>query len=257
LLFAFETNCHEGNFLKKNKSWIKSKFPFLVDLLIKYQDFRLRLKSPRTVFTEIYQNNYWGDTNSVSGVGSNFEQTEMVRLFLPTLVKDLEIHRLLDVPCGDFFWMKEVDLRSVSYTGGDIVEALIATNLKKYAGENRQFLVLDILQDKIPTSDLIFCRDCFVHFSFKDAFNAIHNFSSSGSKYLAATTFPQRDRNKDILTGQWYPINLQLPPFNFPEPIQIINENFTLKDGAYRDKSLGVWRISDLPSHFAAGNQGH
>jgi hypothetical protein len=35
---------------------------------------------------------------------------------------------MLDAPCGDFNWMKEVDLSAVHYTGGDIVEPLVNSN---------------------------------------------------------------------------------------------------------------------------------
>jgi hypothetical protein len=42
-------------------------------------------------------------------------------------------------------------------------------------------------------------------------------------------------------------LNLQLPPFNFPAPLRLIEENCTEDGGKYADKSLGLWRLSDLP----------
>jgi hypothetical protein len=41
---------------------------------------------------------------------------------------------------------------------------------------------------------------------------------------------------------------LTLPPFNFPQPIEVITEGCTENDGRYADKSLMLWNISDLPA---------
>ena len=71
---------------------------------------------------------------------------------------------MLDVPCGDFYWMRLVPL-DVDYTGGDIVSDIVARNQAQYGDERRRFLRLDLLQDPLPAADLIFCRDCLVHLS--------------------------------------------------------------------------------------------
>ena len=76
--------------------------------------------------------------------------------------------------------------------------------------------------------------------------NFVDNVSESGIKYLLTTTFPDRDHNPRISAGSWRPINLQIPPFSFPEPIKIINEECTESGGIYKDKSLGLWKIADI-----------
>jgi hypothetical protein len=53
--------------------------------------------------------------------------------------------------------------------------------------------------------------------------------------------------NADIQTGGWRPINLQLPPYNLPKPIKLIDERCPLED--YRDKSLGLWKTADIPDY--------
>ena len=50
--------------------------------------------------------------------------------------------------------------------------------------------------------------------------------------------------------GKWRTLNFNLPPFDFPEPMLVINEKCTEADGAFKDKSLGVWRLADLPLHL-------
>jgi len=100
--------------------------------------------------------------------------------------------------------------------------------------------------DSLPAVDMIFCRDCLVHFSYKDVLKALGNIKRSGARYLVTTTFPGREDIVDIETGAWRPLDLCAAPFNLPPPIRIINERCTEGDNQFTDKSLGVWQIADL-----------
>jgi hypothetical protein len=201
------------------------------------------------IFTEIYSANQWGGKESVSGSGSDLLQTSVIRERLPALCREFDVHTMLDIPCGDFHWMKRVDLGTVAYTGADIVADLIVDN-SRYEKSNIRFCKLDLLEEKLPKVDLVLCRDCLVHFSFGDAFAALHNVCESGSTYLLATTFTSRQRNHDIATGQWRPLNLEHAPFSFPPPLKSINEECTECDGAFSDKSLGLWRVADIGAYL-------
>lgn len=207
---------------------------------------KYRHRSAKAVFTEIYHNNRWRSSESISGTGSEIQQTESLIPALDKLLADMEITSVLDLPCGDFNWMQKVNLRKVDYVGADIVEELIANNTRQYGHSNLQFIVLDLLADALPKTDLIIARDCLVHFSFEDAGKAIKNIKASGSKYLLATTFTDCRLNQDIVTGHWRPLNLQEKPFCFPAPLQTINENCTEDNGRYKDKSLALWDIADI-----------
>ena len=55
----------------------------------------------------------------------------------------------------------------------------------------------------------------------------------------------------DIPQGAWRPVNLTKPPFLLPAPQSVILEECTEEDGAYADKALAVWRLSDLPLELA------
>src|SRR5262245_49835393 len=199
------------------------------------------------LFTEIYDKNTFGGTESRSGHGSSLANTAAIRAALPALLAKLAIRTLLDIPCGDFHWLKEVDLGSVRYIGADIVGALIRENDRNYGREGRIFVTLDITRDALPYADLILCRDCLVHFSDEDIFRAITNLRRSGAKYLLTTTFTDRSSNEDILTGGWRPLNLQIAPFCFPEPITVICEDYHDQGGAWADLSLGLWEVATLP----------
>lgn len=201
--------------------------------------------SASEIFGDIYRSNYWGNSDSRSGAGSDLVQTLVVRAELPRIVKEFNIGKMLDIPCGDWHWMKEASIK-VDYIGADIVPEIIKRNTELYSNDRCKFRTLDLIQDDLPMVDLIFSRDVLVHLSFEDIFSALSNIDRSGSKYLLTTTFSSRETNVDIPTGRWRPINLQKAPFHFPEPLQLINENCTEGDGSWGDKSLGLWKISDL-----------
>ena len=213
-----------------------------------------QVKSMREVFTEIYRNNLFGGRDSRSGTGSDLIQTAEIRQRLPTLLKEIGVQTMLDIPCGDFHWMKEVDL-GVDYTGADVVVEIVNRNQRLYGHEKCRFMTLDLVQDSLPKVDLVFCRDVLVHFSFADIFATLLNMKRSGSEYLLTTTFTDRSTNIDIPTGHWRPLNLQIAPFKFPAPVAIINEKCTEGDGSWGDKSLGLWKICDIPVAAPAERQ--
>lgn len=212
----------------------------------RYVRYQLKSKSTEDTFTDIYRNKGFGGKDSVSGPGSDVHQTKVITIELPTLFKALNISTMLDIPCGDFHWMKSVDLNNIDYTGADIVKELIQKNSAKYARDGVRFQYLNLIKDRLPKVDLIFCRDCLVHFSFADIGLALDNVCNSQSDYFLTTTFTGRKDNHDIVTGQWRAINLELNPFGLPKPLKIIHEGCTENDGAYGDKALGLWRIADI-----------
>jgi hypothetical protein len=95
-------------------------------------------------------------------------------------------------------------------------------------------------------ADLIFVRDCLVHFSDEDVKTALRQICSSGCKYFLTTIFPDSKKNLPIETGEWRPLNLLIPPFNLPLPIEVFSEGCSENDGKYADKSLGLWHLDQL-----------
>lgn len=202
-------------------------------------------KSPKETFTFIHDTNFWSGNDSISGGGSDLQHTQILIQELGNLIKEKQFKSILDIPCGDFVWMQYVDLKGVNYIGGDIVDDLIAnTNENFKERSNVRFQVLDLLSDSLPTADVLLVRDCLVHLSNKDIIKALRNIQNSECTYLLSTTFPNHETNKDIVTGDWRVLNLERPPFNFPKPHALLNEGF--KHDQYHDKSLGLWKISEL-----------
>lgn len=197
-------------------------------------------------FKFIYETNHWKGNSSLSGQGSDKKQVEKIIDVLPKLIKEYNVKSILDIPCGDFNWMQDVDLSNIQYVGADIVGDIVQTNIANYSALNRSFYKLNLINDFLPRVDLIFCRDCFVHLSNDDIIKSIKNIKLSRSKLLLTTTFTLCNNNVDIVTGDWRILNLNNYPFCFPNPLQIINENCTEGNNTYNDKSLGLWLINDL-----------
>ena len=201
-------------------------------------------------FRKIFDENAWGNTESVSGEGSNLERTRVVRAALPGLLARHNVRSILDAPCGDFYWMKEVALGDIDYMGADIVQEIIDRDIELYAGPKRRFVLCDLVSDPLPAADLILCRDCLVHLPYSETWKALENFKRSGATWLLTTTFTGPRENHDIALGDWRAINLEQPPYNFPRLVEVINEESDEVDeelGAFPDKSLGLWRLADLP----------
>ena len=195
-------------------------------------------------FRHIYKSNHWSETESVSGPGSTLEETEPIRRELPSLLKELGATSLLDLPCGDFHWMQHTDLAGIDYIGGDLVGELIERNQAQHARDGVSFRKLDLVHDKLPQVDAVLCRDCLVHLSLTDMQAALVNISRSGAKWLLTTNFPSVSQNDDIVTGQWRPVNMTLPPLNLAQPTEIITENCL--ENEFADKTLGLWLVEKL-----------
>lgn len=199
-------------------------------------------------FSEVYEKNIFGGRESRSGEGSDLLQTEVIRREIPKVIQANSITSLLDAPCGDWYWMKHTELGVERYFGVDIVERLISKNRREFGSATATFHCMNLVGDDLPQADLILCRDCLVHLAFEDALKIVANFKRSGAKFLLTTTFVQHKQNNELhgVDDFWRPLNLQLPPFGFPNPVSLINEGCTEEEGRYKDKCLGLWRLSDI-----------
>jgi hypothetical protein len=221
------------------------RFQRLIWKNIFYKRNEFAYKDDTNVFSIIYKNNFWGSRESYSGGGSQINTTKTIREKLPLLWKQYMIKTFLDAPCGDYNWMKEIKKDDIVYIGGDIVNELIEQNNKKYRAENVSFKVIDITQDILPTVDMIFCKDCLQHLSYKNIFKVLNNFKKSDSKYLLTTSYPLTLSNWDIFDGDYRPLNLRIKPFNLPKPLIKIHE----KSKGYcieKDKFMYLYKLDDI-----------
>jgi hypothetical protein len=195
------------------------------------------------VFQLAYATRVWGSAESGSGIGSELAATENVSAYLPELFQRLQVSKFLDAPCGDWNWMRRVDLSGVDYFGGDVVSSVVTKNKQEYARPGVRFIHADLTKDPLPTVDMIMCRDCWVHLSFEDIAAMLKNFRRTGARWLLVSNTPSQNRNQNKATGiDWRHLNLHLPPFNFPAKIEGRKDHYP--DVPFE---IALWRLAELP----------
>lgn len=221
-----------------------------------YTEYKLRHRlikntaSSEFIFTSVYQNNSWNNSESISGVGSTVLHTRKIISELPAFLEKFNVNSILDAPCGDFNWMKYVNLGSISYLGADVVKELVDQNNAKYRSSNVRFINLDICKDPLPSVDLIFVRDCLVHFDYLSINLFIKNLLNSDIRFILITNFPITTNNYDITMGNFRFLNLKARPFFFPDELDILWEESIESNGQCPDKSLFLWSVDDVRKKF-------
>lgn len=215
----------------------------LVSRLGGAHDLRWRVTSRADVFARVYESQMWGSNESGSGTGSEARATASIVQELPALLRRLGVESLLDAPCGDWNWMKDVDLPVGKYYGVDIVPKVVDDLRSSFGDDRHEFRVADLTVDTLPGVDAILCRDCLVHVSNQDIALILGNFRRTGATWLLLNTYPEITANRNQFTGHnWRRLNFELPPFSFPEPLE------SVPDGGEVDPSrLALWRLEDLP----------
>ena len=192
-------------------------------------------KLKKKIFTSIYKSNHWVQNGnklsdehvSVSGHGSNIntDQFYMLKDNFIKIIKDYKISSILDMPCGDFLWIKRIiENKDIDYLGVDIVEELIINNKKKYQSKNINFQTCDIIDFKTNKYfDLIIIRDLFIHIKNNDIIKILDNLKLMNVKYIALNTYSDIINN-DVVVGQHRKVNLLKEPFNLDKPIHFFQD---------------------------------
>jgi len=178
--------------------------------------------------------------------------TQPLRENLKGFLERHNITSMFDAPCGDYSWMSETPLpTNLKYIGGDIVESMIAENKNKYP--NVEFINFDLSQDAIPTVDLLFCRDCLIHFSLADITRTFENIVNSNVKYVMLTNyFPEIPANHDIGTGDFRPTDFTRAPFDFEPPIDYLLDWVPGTRNGDQKKTINLWSRGTIEKYLTA-----
>ena len=201
-------------------------------------------------FSRIYEKGHWtrGDKNHpLSGSGSSLKATQDLRSELPGLLRSLETGTLLDIGCGDFTWMQQVDLTGIRYIGADIVPSVVETNRARFGADDITFLHADAVSDPLPEADVVLIRETLFHLCFEDVRALLNNVLSSPRRWILMTSDSLSDFNADIRSGDFRLLNLQAAPFRLPAPSHRIDES-SVRPGRH----LGAWPAESVAAALKA-----
>ena len=109
----------------------------------------MRAQDMTNVFSQIYANDVWGtheNYDSLSGAGSTQAATCELAVQLSAFLRDVGCRYLVDIGCGDFNWMRNVE-GEFEYLGIDVVPRVIDANNKTHANDRRRFVCMDATLD--------------------------------------------------------------------------------------------------------------
>lgn len=200
----------------------------------------------KEIFESIIKNKRWRDT--VCGTGSTVKFTEPLRHNLKAFLEKHQLTSMLDAPCGDYSWMSITALPTgFDYMGADIVEDLVSANKIKYP--NIDFRQLDISQDHLPDVDVLFCRDCLIHFSFQDIKTTLTNIVRSNIKHVMLTNYPDIN-SPDINTGDFHKTNFTIDPINLGSPIDSIFDWIPGTANGDQKRCMSLWHRDAIEQYL-------
>ena len=208
--------------------------------------------SEKKKFSLIYKTKFWkykiGSNFSASGAGSDLEATINIRAGLELFFKKFSVKSILDIPCGDFYWMSKLNLDKYKYLGCDLVEQVITDNNLKYKNfKNVSFSQFDLINDDINiynNFDFLVIRDCLVHLEESQIRKILNKIFKSKIKFIALTSYEIKDNNISPQKGdRWRPINFLIEPYNLKKPFFKLNDQNELNSA--ENKKLLIWKTDE------------
>ena len=198
----------------------------------------------KIIFNLIFKSYHWRDyhkttiNESNSGVGSDLIVTKQLIKDLDIFFKNNQITSILDIACGDFFWMNKLisNNKHLNYLGLEIVKSIVKNNNKIFSNQNVNFKCSDVINEGLPQNyDFILVRDFLIHIKNTDIINLVQKIKKSNCKYFAINNFPNIKKNDEIKGyGHHRYVNIEIPPFNLTNAYKVIDDH---------DRKLNIYKI--------------
>jgi len=134
-----------------------------------------------------------------------------------------------------------------NYHGLDIVEETINNSNEKYKKKykNWKFTLLDLTNGNFPNDyELIISRDALQHLVLFNVYQVLKSFANvKNAKYLLVGSYLNSTRNRNIVAGDYFSINLFKPPFNLNQYVEIFKEK---NDNLYQKYLI----LYDIPNYL-------
>lgn len=209
---------------------------FIKNLLLKQSANNLN-----TLFDVVYETNYWG---SGSGSGSNENLCQGYVAFLQEFFKTHHIKSIVDAGCGDWQFSKNIDFSGITYQGFDVASFVINANTPRYSKDNISFHLYDGDFSKLPSADLLICKDVLQHLpiaKIKEFITILPRF-----KYALITNDIGTNNNTEILPTQGRTLDLREDPFYLDCSIVFEIQENCPKSWGIKSKPVMLWKNPKL-----------
>jgi hypothetical protein len=188
----------------------------------------------KSVFTNIYEKNLWGNNRNVmyngsSGLGSSIEYNKDNYIpFLQNFIKTHNIKTVVDLGCGDFVCGKMIyNNLDVIYTGYDAYNKVVNFNKMTNPLPKYNFIESDFCNnvESIISADLCIIKDVLQHWQLNDIYRFL-DFIISSKKFkhiLIINCCYQTSDNTNIQNGEFRPLSCDFLPLKKYNPIKLGN----------------------------------
>lgn len=171
---------------------------------------KLRPRTPKLVFSDIYSKDKWAGG---SGTGSSPENTAEYRALIERFVRDHDITSVVDIGCGDWQFSRLIDWGEIDYLGLDTVPAVVRANRERF-GPRFRFELLDVSVDALPLADLAIMKDVLQHWPNDTVRAFLPQLSAYRYVLVTNTVWPSELLNGDAPMGGYRPLDLRRAPFS-------------------------------------------
>jgi len=200
-------------------------------------------------YTGVFQHALWGEPRS--GVYARPEYAAKIVGALPGIAYKYTISSVYDAPCGDFTWMQKVAWPAgFKYVGADIVKPLIDRLQAEHP--ELSFKHRDLVNTKFPSLDLWLCRDFLYMLKPDEVAEVFANFLNAHMRFAIFTC------HRETVVGDGGPnadstANLMRSPFNFPEPLERIDDwHHDPNRPGLHERFSGLWSTAQLRQSMRA-----
>lgn len=183
-------------------------------------------------FSEVYASKAWGDDGSDFFSGPGTVEAAVTGPYLDFLRAEFAAlphpPHVLDLGCGDFKICSQLLPAVGSFTGVDVVPALIERNNRLYGSDKVRFLCADISRDPLPQADVVLVREVMQHMSNEQIGRLLKRLADYPLAYVTNVEPPKESvavMNRDLVPGPdtrgvfGSGLFLDEPPFDFAAPV--------------------------------------
>lgn len=155
------------------------------------------------------------DWGGHSGGGSHSYFTIPYRGFVSGFIRMNNISSVVDIGCGDWQFSKFMDFGGASYTGLDVVPALIDSNSARFGGPQCQFALMPTDLSDTPSGDLLLMKDVLQHLPDREIRRFVTDVFPRFRYCLITNSYQKLDtgQNHEIRVGNFRCLDLTAAPY--------------------------------------------